>query len=287
MKKLFYILLLMLFFTGKIFADCQGCCSHHGGVVCVNSVTRCGDGSSLSPTCFSKGCNKCGSSSKKGSCFIETIFINQEDVSAGVVTTIIYFYNSSGKLDRVELADGTVEHYIYSEDFLSEIQYRVGEKVRDIKRFTYHHGLLSDEKLDYDNDGSVDEHTKYTYLDGRLLKTESNLGWSEEYIYEGDRLSRKVRNTGGPNEIKRYIYDAGNLTETRIDLEDDGFSDEINRRTHDSSGRLIKLTRDVHGDGTVDESIRYEYAGNQKITKYDRDNDGTPDWIAIANYLSK
>ena len=40
-------------------SECQGCCSSHGGVVCNNGVTECGDGSALSQTCIDKGCNVC------------------------------------------------------------------------------------------------------------------------------------------------------------------------------------------------------------------------------------
>ena len=42
--------------------NCQGCCSSHGGVVCSNGITRCGDGTALSSTCANKGCNTCESS---------------------------------------------------------------------------------------------------------------------------------------------------------------------------------------------------------------------------------
>lgn len=57
------IALCLLFASSETFADCRGCCSHHGGVVCRDGVTMCADGSSLSYKCISKGCNKCGSSS--------------------------------------------------------------------------------------------------------------------------------------------------------------------------------------------------------------------------------
>lgn len=43
------------------FANCQGCCSNNGGVVCTDGTTRCADGTSLSATCQAKGCDKCGS----------------------------------------------------------------------------------------------------------------------------------------------------------------------------------------------------------------------------------
>ena len=63
MKKLTLlksILLIITLTTATAFADCRGCCSRHGGVVCVNGVTKCRDGSSLSQKCIAKGCNKCG-----------------------------------------------------------------------------------------------------------------------------------------------------------------------------------------------------------------------------------
>ncbi len=44
-------------------ADCRGCCSRHGGVDCIDGVTQCRDGSSLSSKYRAKGCDKCGSAS--------------------------------------------------------------------------------------------------------------------------------------------------------------------------------------------------------------------------------
>lgn len=40
-------------------SDCRGCCSSHGGVVCSNGIAQCADGSALTSTCSSKGCNQC------------------------------------------------------------------------------------------------------------------------------------------------------------------------------------------------------------------------------------
>lgn len=51
------------FFLTSAYANCQGCCSWHGGVVCSGGVTKCADGTSLSDTCRRKGCNKCDVSS--------------------------------------------------------------------------------------------------------------------------------------------------------------------------------------------------------------------------------
>lgn len=39
---------------------CQGCCSSHGGVVCVDDIiTQCADGTQLTELCLEKGCNAC------------------------------------------------------------------------------------------------------------------------------------------------------------------------------------------------------------------------------------
>lgn len=64
MKKLtvFLSILITIFFIAiPAYADCRGCCSGHGGVACIDGITKCRDGSLLSPKCKSKGCNKCGS----------------------------------------------------------------------------------------------------------------------------------------------------------------------------------------------------------------------------------
>ena len=53
-------ILLLIISPHDILADCRGCCSYHGGVVCVNGVTQCKDGTPLSDTCVNKGCNECG-----------------------------------------------------------------------------------------------------------------------------------------------------------------------------------------------------------------------------------
>lgn len=57
----------LLIFSTTAYADCRGCCSHHGGVVCSKGVTKCADGTTLSAKCRRKGCNKCGYSSRVSS----------------------------------------------------------------------------------------------------------------------------------------------------------------------------------------------------------------------------
>ena len=70
MKKSIVVLITLLTFsliTSTTFADCRGCCSRHGGVVCVDGITKCRDGTPLSQKCQSKGCDKCGSTTKSPS----------------------------------------------------------------------------------------------------------------------------------------------------------------------------------------------------------------------------
>lgn len=51
--------ILVAFCVGTATADCRGCCSHHGGVVCRDGITQCADGTPLSATCRAKGCTRC------------------------------------------------------------------------------------------------------------------------------------------------------------------------------------------------------------------------------------
>mgnify|MGYP000719326080 CR=1 FL=1 len=64
------------------YADCQGCCSHHDGVCCIDGVTMCCDGTSLSDTCKEKGCNVCNGNGDDGGvgCFITTVISGSHDV---------------------------------------------------------------------------------------------------------------------------------------------------------------------------------------------------------------
>ncbi len=57
---LLFVLVIAYLFPVQSFADCQGCCSSHDGVVCRNGITMCGDGTPLSITCTNKGCDECG-----------------------------------------------------------------------------------------------------------------------------------------------------------------------------------------------------------------------------------
>jgi deoxyribonuclease-1 len=65
MKQLFSFFTTLIVFVVTIssaFADCRGCCSGHGGTVCVNGITLCKDGTHMSDKCQTK-CDKCEMSS--------------------------------------------------------------------------------------------------------------------------------------------------------------------------------------------------------------------------------
>jgi len=58
-KKLLIFILFILLPVSNSYADCRGCCNNHGGIVCVDGITRCVDGTALSAKCLSKKCNIC------------------------------------------------------------------------------------------------------------------------------------------------------------------------------------------------------------------------------------
>ena len=55
----FLILACLLSFYQTAGADCQGCCSGHGGVCCKNGLTQCCDDTPLSDACKNKQCDTC------------------------------------------------------------------------------------------------------------------------------------------------------------------------------------------------------------------------------------
>lgn len=57
MKRLILLFILATAIgVQSLSADCRGCCSRRGGLVCVSGVTRCADGSALTQTCLQKAC---------------------------------------------------------------------------------------------------------------------------------------------------------------------------------------------------------------------------------------
>ena len=59
MKKFLIISLFIILTASSAYADCRGCCRGHGGIVCIDGITKCIDGTALSDKCKNKGCNVC------------------------------------------------------------------------------------------------------------------------------------------------------------------------------------------------------------------------------------
>ncbi|MGM0609302.1 MAG: endonuclease/exonuclease/phosphatase family protein, partial [Candidatus Muiribacteriota bacterium] len=74
----FFILLSTpCLFPINSFADCRGCCSGHGGLVCIDGITMCEDGTFLSDICVNKLCDICPEDKKReGSKFISIASFN-------------------------------------------------------------------------------------------------------------------------------------------------------------------------------------------------------------------
>jgi len=100
-------------FKGETNGRCGGCCSWHGGVVCLdNGKTGCGDGSPLSSTCRSKGCKvkTCGDDPVKED---ESLFCNP-----------CYQMEGDGRQFEVSgITDGGVEFIISSTVLMTSCDY--------------------------------------------------------------------------------------------------------------------------------------------------------------------
>lgn len=78
MKVLFLITLMI--FNLNVWADCRGCCSHHGGVTCSGGITECRDGTPLSSKCMAKGCEKCDSNKSETNSIQEVLNDNYKGI---------------------------------------------------------------------------------------------------------------------------------------------------------------------------------------------------------------
>ncbi len=88
MKKLILPIFILLTFylpASPVYADCRGCCSPHGGVLCADGITECHDGTFLSSKCQSKGCDKCDTVTGKSTSSKIKLPVQQErEISSSV-----------------------------------------------------------------------------------------------------------------------------------------------------------------------------------------------------------
>ena len=235
-----------------------------------------------------------------------------------------YFYNSSGKLTKVEKDDGlngTVDGlttYTYSR---TEYHYpnQLMDKTSHIKNVS----------VDSDNNGSADAIYKYFYdFNGNETRvkydSDGNGTWDMSYTYLYNSASRKTITyyddgadgaVGAQDTKYQYYHDSsGFLTHYYGDREIDGiinsatylandadgnplvksydsdFSgtfDKIDTYTYDASGNALTYSVDSDANGFADRVTSYAYDadGNMLSENLDSDADGLTDSITTYNYI--
>lgn len=123
-KTIVFMLSLFIFLCvpSMVFADCRGCCAGHGGITCVNGVTRCLDGTSLSANCISKGCNVCGN---------ETTGATQDTIKIANFNIQVFGRTKAKKAEVMEILAGTISRF----DIVAvqEIRDKTGSAVKDLE----------------------------------------------------------------------------------------------------------------------------------------------------------
>jgi len=84
------------------YADCRGCCSGNGGILCKNGVTECVDGTPLSDRCRNKGCSACE----------DEIIINQTSDALSIVSFNLMWLGHYTKKEHTALAHMLKDHDI-------------------------------------------------------------------------------------------------------------------------------------------------------------------------------
>lgn len=133
MKKLTLLISILLTLTLTsipAYADCRGCCSRHGGVDCIDGVTKCRDGSPLSQKCKAKGCNKCGSASPPPATVPskpkKTVLVSPPTVSPGSYQCNGHVaYGIPGPEDQLLCREGYTVGYDYDRKVPTWVAYRL------------------------------------------------------------------------------------------------------------------------------------------------------------------
>ncbi len=140
MKKrslLFLILFIFSLTAQTSHADCRGCCSRHGGVACIDNITKCRDGSDLSSKCRAKGCNKCGASlvqtpqeTAKAPIAEDTTSSNTENIAAAPPSSQFYCnghvaFGIPSPEDQLLCREGYAVGYDYDKKIPAWVAYRL------------------------------------------------------------------------------------------------------------------------------------------------------------------
>ena len=148
------------------------------------------------------------------------------------------------------------------------------------------------EKL-YINKNSVDKQSLFYDDRGQIVREEYDIAddgsieLTIEYIRDRDCvLIQKVKDFSNNNfiELESYFYDDnGYLKRIEKDKNEDLIADEYEYYHLNNLGSPLNILRDTDADGEIDERLSYGYdkSGRLNIYEYDKDNDGTSDWITV------
>lgn len=180
-----------------------------------------------------------------------------------------------GVLDRTERWEST-----YDDDGREvEEAYRWrGRPVWERKRWTWDDlGQRVEESVDRNDDGTIDEITTWTWVDGRVATEENGSlppTWRLRWIYDAlgrvDTIETDEGDDGDVDERTTFTYDGqGNVSLERRDDDADGRIDSRTRflNTYDSSDRLTERAVDMHDDGVVDYASTFTWDGYEVATE--------------------
>ena len=129
MKRLiFFFFVVFILSAQSLSADCRGCCSRRGGLVCMNGVTRCVDGSSLTATCLKKNCNICP---EDHSSSLPSTPKQPSKISIASFNIQIFGRTKAAKVEVMEiLAETIVKFDIVA---IQEIRDKTGTAIKDLE----------------------------------------------------------------------------------------------------------------------------------------------------------
>ena len=122
------ILLITLLFVHSTYADCRGCCSRRGGLVCINGVTRCADDSALSQKCLQKGCDVCQEAETPTT---PTSSTDSNTITIASFNIQVFGRTKASKIEVMEILAETIAQYDLVA--IQEIRDKTGTAVKSLE----------------------------------------------------------------------------------------------------------------------------------------------------------
>lgn len=238
-----FILPLILLFIQPAYADCRGCCSHKGGLVCINGVTRCADGSALSQKCLQKGCDVCP---EAGTLTTPTPPTSPNTITIASFNIQVFGRSKASKIEVMEILAEIIGQYDIVA--IQEIRDKSGTAIKDLE-------------VAVDNLG-----TDYEFIVGpRLGRTSSKEQYAFFYRTGVIEVTGSYTYSDGNDEFHREPFIAlfkvigkpFDFTVINIHTDPDEATEEINElpavisdaRNHFSEPDVI-LLGDLNADGS-------------------------------------